>query len=499
LKQPLLIVLFLSLSCFAAGADAQEMTLEKVVQAVLQKHPNLSLSRTDTAIAAADEQRVQGLLDASISGSATASNEQIPLASDFQAREKRIGSLTGGLSQPLANGDTLGVQASYTRSGQNFNSPFAAQLAKFNPEYRSQIDVTYRHALMRGADRPDYALGMESAAANTAAAGLREYIVARTLALSALNAFFRLASGDINVAIARRAVDRARQLLDYQKSRQRFGLIEEADTLQTEALLISRRTDLQRAVAQRQSDESALNRLILRKPDEPLRPSLQEASPYASLPDFSLAEQLALSGRPDLKAIDAQLKAADADLTAAQDIDAMQLDVVAQLGTRALTGNSASAAAGSLSINDRFASLSLEMQDSLGRNNARATIRKAVLARQRLNDQRRQAVEQIRDELAAAITAIRTGIPILRMASRQAVMEERKYHAELERYREGRSDTATLVQFEGDLRNAELQASLQRLTIQLARRQLTWATGSLLRNLGIELRASEPQKEMAQP
>ncbi len=482
----------LCMLAFSQITSAAEMTLSDVVAAVLERHPDLSISRTDTAIAAADTQRVESLLDASINSSITGINEQIPVASDFQAVEKRTTRIQAAISKPLRNGDTLSVQGSYNRTGQDFISPFAAALARFNPEYRAQLDITYRHALLRGAKRPDYSLGLQSVEAKTSAAALSEHLVARALALKALNAFFQLAANDINVAIARQAVQRARDVLAYQRSREKFGLIEKADRLQAEALLAARNMDLQLAVAQRQTDESTLNRLMLNQSNPPIALKLPPLSPNAKIPDMDEIEPQVLLQRPDIKAIDAQLEAAEADLATVRDIDAMQLDVVAQLGTRALGSSAGVAAAGGLSINDRFASLSLEMQDTLGRNSARAAIRKAELTRQRLAGQRRQTLELIRDDLAAAITAIRTAIPNLRMARRLAIAEKRKYRTELKRYREGRSDTATLVQFEGELRNAELQERLQQLTLQLARHQLLWAKGNLLDNLNIELPQTVP-------
>ncbi|MDX8391124.1 MAG: TolC family protein [Mariprofundaceae bacterium] len=468
-------------------ASAAEISLSDIIATVLDKHPDLNISRTDTALAAADAQRVASLLDATVSGNISGSNEQIPVSGDFQAVEKRTASIAGSISKPLSNGDILSVQGSYKRSGQDFISPFAAALARFNPAYRTQLDITYRHALLRGAERPDYSLGLQSVEAKTTAAALNEHLVARSLALRALNAFFQLAANDINVAIARQAVKRARDVLAYQRSREKFGLIEKADRLQAEALLAARNMDLQRARAQRQTNESALNRLMLKKSNPAITLRLPPLSPDRSVPDINEIEPQALLQRPDIRVLDARLKAAEADLAAVRDIDAMQLDVVAQLGTRALDSSAGVAAAGGFSTNDRFVSLSLEMQDTLGRNNARTAIRKAELARQRLSGQRRQTAELIRDDLAAAITAIRTGIPNLSMARKLAVAEKRKYKTELKRYREGRSDTATLVQFEGELRNAELQARLQQLTLQFARHQLRWATGDLLANLNIDL------------
>jgi len=480
-----IVSLALAIALYAPCASAGEMSLKQVLEAVLANHPQLDISRTDTAIAAADAQRIEGLLDTSINASATGSDERVPTVSDFQAAENRKMQISGGISQPLKNGNTLGVSASYSRSAQGFNSPLAAQLARFNPAYRSQIDLTYRIALQRGSDRPDYALGLQSVESQTLAAQLNEQMIARSLALSALNAFYRLSSDDINVDISQQAVQRAKDVLSYQKTRQSFGLIEEADALQAAALLAARQTDLQRARSQRRADESSLLRLMRSAPGKSIRLHSPALSANASVPDFDAAERIAIRQRPDIRALDASLKAAGAQLEAARDIDAAQIDMVAQLGSRSLDARPDNAAGGAFSIKDRYASLSVEMQDNVGRNSARAAIRKAELSRQRLTEQRRLVEEQIRDDLAVAITAIQTGIPNLRMARLQAIAETKKYAAELKRYRNGRSDTATLVQFEGELRNAELQQRLQQQTLQLARFQLAWATGRLFKDLHI--------------
>lgn len=494
-----IVPLTLALAAGSPLANAQDMSLKQVIEAALKNNPQLALGRTDTALAAADAQRIEGLLDTGIHATLTGSDEQVPTVSDFQAAENRKIQVSGGISQPLKSGNTLGVSASYSRSAQGFNSPLAAQLARFNPAYRSQIDVTYRIALQRGSERPDYMLGMQSVAAQIRAAELNEHMVARNLALSALNAFYRLSSDDINVAISKQAVKRADDLLHYQKTRQSFGLIEEADALQAEALLAARRTDLQQAQSARQADETSLRRLMRSTSGQSISIHQPPLSASASIPDFDEAEKLAIRKRPDMRALDASLQAAEADLEAARSIDAAQLDMVAQLGSRSLDARPDNAAGRAFSLNDRYAALSVEMQDNVGRNTARAAIRKAELARQRIAGQRNLALEQIRDDLAVAISAIRGGLPNLQMARLQALAERKKYAAELERYRNGRSDTATLVQFEGELRNAELQARLQQQTLQLARFQMAWATGSLLNHLGIQLPSGESPSGAMQP
>jgi len=475
----LLPVILLASTLFASTqAMAVNMTLDEVIETVISRDPGLKLSRMDTAITAADRQRIDGLLDPVVTAGLTVSKEQTPVASDFQAVETRSAQAAGSIAKPLANGDTLSANFNYNRIGQNFVSPLAAQLARFNPAYRNQINLSYRHPLLRGADKPDYHQAIRASEAGTDASRLQQQTVIHSLTLQTINNYYQLASDDIDIRIAEQAVTRATRLLGYQQSREQFGLIERADRLQAEALLAARNTDLQQAIARRASDLSLINRLMLRKPDAPLTISIR-TTPLPQPESFDALLNAARKQRPELKVLQAQLDAADAQLLIVNDGDQSQLDIIAQLGTRALNGNPATAAAQGLSIHDHFASLSLEYSDVLGRNSTRSAMRKAELTRQRIMADQERSTEQISDQLAAASTTLFSGMPALHMARKQADAESRKFSAEMKRYREGRSDTATLVQFEGDLRNAQLRAELQHLSLQLAARQLAWARGDI--------------------
>ncbi len=157
----------------------------------------------------------------------------------------------------------------------------------------------------------------------------------------------------------------------------------------------------------------------------------------------------------------------------------MQLDLVAQLGTRSLDATAGGALRRSGSLNTHYASLSLELSDAIGRNAARAGLRKAELALERIRAEKAQLADQIRTDLADALARLRAGMPALKAAEQEAARQRRKFEAEMRRYREGRSDTATITQFESDLRAAELRARLQRLDLELAVQQLRWAQGLL--------------------
>jgi len=479
----------LSLLCmatFTAPAPAKEISLKQAIETVLAHHPDLNVSRIDSAIAATETGRIEGVLDPVLSATILASGEQVPINSIYQPSENRIGQMIGKISKPLANGGSLGADFNYTRTSQGFiTSPFASQLARFNPSYRNQVNINYRQPMLKGYGRPEYNQALISAQARLKQSKKQQRVIAHNLTLRVINAYYQLASDDINIDIAKQAVKRAKTLLLYQRSREQFGLIEKADRLQAGALLAARKTDLQRSLSHRLNDQSTLNRLMLHRSNDAIA-ILRDLDPNTQHPAklnaaIDKAEQL----RPELQVLNAQIQAADAQLAIARDADQMQLDIVAKLGTRALERSPLQAAVAGLSINDHFASLSLEYSDALGRSAARAAILKAELQRQRIDADRLQVLEHIHDDISAARTAITAGLPTLHMAKKQVRAEHRKFKAEMKRYRQGRSDTSTLVQFEGELRNAALNAQLQQLTIELAETQLAWAQGRLLYDLGL--------------
>jgi len=482
-----MIILILPFAVIAMPATAKEMGLKAVIEAVIASHPDLEISRIERQIAQTESRRVEGMLDPVVTARIGASEDTTPTSSSFQPSATRLGQISGGIAKPLESGGKLGANFNYSRTSQDYpQSPLTAQLSSFNPAYRNQINLNYRHPLLKGKDRPDYFLSLVVSEAGVRVADMQHQVAARILALKATNAWFQLASDDISIRIAERAAQRARDLLDYQYVRERFGLIETADRLQVEALLSARITDLQRAHARRAGSLSNLNRLMLRAPGQEIAVR-NELITEITIPSMQRAIEVAENQRVELKLLQAQMEIADAQLTILRSDDDMQVDLVAEVGTRALDTRAVGAATGGFSTNDHYASLSVELNEVLGRNSARAAIQKSELQRQRIAAQREVTLEQITSDLASAITSLRNGSAVLQATRKQAEAEKRKFTAEMKRYREGRSDTATLVQFEGDLLIAELNADLQALTLQLANKQLLWAEGNLLESLQIDI------------
>jgi len=480
-----LILLMACMQCLVTPpAAAEPVSLADVIETVLNRHPDIAISRLQTSFADADAQGIAGQLDPALSATVTVSDEQTPFVSEFAPVSTKRRKFTGTISKPLASGDTVTLGMDYNRQKLDFNSPFAAQLANPNPAYRNQIDLSVRHPLLRGAGRPAYNKALEASRADKEAALMQVRTTEEQLALQALQLYYGIASDAENVKLTDEAVSRAERVLADQRRRERFGLVEAADRLQAEALLATRRMDSKQTRATLARDIAALNRLMLRDPETPLSVLADEPVP-SGRPDFEEAMRRAQMHRPEIKNLKAKLQAAEARLMEVRDKGRMQLDVIAKLGSRSLNAISGTAFKQGFGISDRFVSLDLEFSDTVGRNAARSEIRRAILAREQVLLEHRQALERIKDDISSALTSFTTEQQIWQAAEARGEVEKRKFEAEWRRYREGRSSTANLIQFEGDLLAAEVDASRSRILLLLAEKQLTWAQGSLLQEFGL--------------
>jgi outer membrane protein TolC len=233
-----------------------------------------------------------------------------------------------------------------------------------------------------------------------------------------------------------------------------------------------------------QSSRTALQRLLLLPDAVASSWHTDSAADKAWLPPIVHSNSALLADakrqRPIFEVLQAQIEAADAQDRVLQDQLRPQLNLIGQVGSRALSGLSMRTTNDSFDLRDRYVGVGVEFKDTLGKHSIKAALARNDLQREQVLLQHWQTIEQIRTDIATARTDLNNGRENYLAMQQRVKAERRKYGAELQRYREGRSDTATIVQFSGDLRNAELQAALQQITIDLARLRLHLAAGDIL-------------------
>jgi len=482
------VVLLLSCVGCAAMAQATPITLSYVLHQVLQEQPSLAMAALNESLQGVNEQQRAALLDGQWGMAINGSDEKKPSPSPFGSNITNLAVLSANISQPLADGSSITSTLSYSRTRLRYPATTSAFFqASLNPVYESKIDVIYRYPLLQGHGNPAYHQQQQINVQGQQAAHWQVAVQQEQLLAQAAAVYFQLAANEISVRIAQDAVHRVAQLLKYQRKREAFGLVEAADRLQTEALLATRQASLVQAKTAVQSSRTALQRILL-LPDASVTSWHSDTQADAAWLSPVLRSDSALLAdakrqRPIFRVFRAQIEAADAQDNVLEDQLRPKLNLIGQIGSRALTGLSVRTTNDTFDLRDRYVGVGIEFKDTLGKHGTKAALARNGLQREQVLLQQWQTMEQIRTDIATARTDLSNAQQTYSAMQQRVKAERRKYHAELQRYREGRSDTSTIVQFSGDLRNAELQAALQQITIDLARLRLHLAAGDVLTTL----------------
>ncbi|MDX8387677.1 MAG: TolC family protein [Ghiorsea sp.] len=473
-----LLILSAGISLWGVSAQAQTMSFEDVLNEAFSNHPDIAASHVKVKISEAGRRQVEGDLDTRYGASIGYSSDISPTTSPFAADETKVSFLSGQVSKPFADGSTLIGTLKYNKAESLYPGSFnPAFLPDPNPSYQHQIDLIYRYPLASGAGNPNYFYQKEAGTHEVKAAEYQVLMLKEQLANQAIGLYFQFILNDLSLKLADDAEVRAKQLLSYQVKREQFGLIEEAERLQAEALLAMRKFQQVQAVASREVSQAALNRFMFKDGDSPLKlktiPIETQIKTHAQMLDS--AEQR----RPIFTVLTEQYAAAQARLAMVQDSDEYQLDLVGQVGSRALDASAGTAFGQGFTLDERYISLQLEFGDVLGHNTSRQMIRKAVLALESIKFEKTKALESLETELANITVLLKSGQATLGAAKLQVAAEKKKFAAEMARYQEGRSSTATITQFEGDLRSSQLRALIQKVSLEQTGYRLALALGEL--------------------
>ncbi|MDQ7004793.1 MAG: TolC family protein [Ghiorsea sp.] len=470
------ITLFLLLP---AHVQAQSLQFSDVLRAAIGQSPDLQASALQVKMHQAEGMQVDGALDMRYGGSVGLSNEAAPTTSPFAPTETNAAFVSGQIVQPFADGSTLTGTLKYNRTGLIYpSSVIPAFQSSPNPLYQHQIDLIYRYPLAAGSGNPSYTYQKEASTGDEKAAVLRIALLQEQIATQAIALYAQFVLNDLSVKLSQDAVLRAKQLLSNQKKRENFGLVEKEDRYQTEALLAARKLQLAQAKAGEQAAQTALNRLMVQDADTPL--SVTFSSPEVQLRSVAELLEQAEKKRPVFKVLDAQYQAAQSRLDLAKSAGDYQLDVVGQIGTRALDGSGGTAFFNGFNpINDRYIGVSLEFSDVLGKRANQAAVQKSLLALESITIERRKARQDLETEVAKLVDTLRSSQITLRASQAQVQAEKKKYRSQVARYQKGRAPISVIIQFEGDLRAAELRYLIQKVNLGVTNYQLALAIGEL--------------------
>ena len=458
----------IGLALLASPLYAQSMSFDQVLQRVVNHYPSLRTSEYQVERARQESLKVESTLGWQLNAQGGVSHD----LSLFGAPSDSV-NLAGSLARKLDSGASLSVNANVNRT----DSDYSISPSLPNPATTTSLDVQYRQPLQRGVDNPDYAIAKDNAAVQQRLASADRASRYDQLASQLVEIYLGLARVQSQIANTEQAIVRSQRLKKYIARRFNLGLAEDKDRLQVEAQLKAQEATMQTLKQAQVKQVVALNRLMGREPQASLQ--LQQPPAVFEHEEMQLLP-VVQQHSPALKSVNGRLELAENSIRASRDARKDQLDLVMYLGNKTNAGDTAG---GSLNDSEVVGGLRLEYNRGLDRRGYDAQLYQAQLDRYAALSDKRQVMEDLKYNLASLLADRDSVKQTIQAYTLSVTSEQKKLKDAEKRYRQGRTDTDRLIQFEAELSAAELNLDLQRIELLGVEQKLRLLTGQLWDNI----------------
>ena len=451
------VFLFILLSANPSVAEYSQYNTEKlsiyqIMQRVLARHPSLKIAELDVSQAAQQRRQIESSLGWILNSSLGVTHDLGPIGTPSDRLD-----INSSLNRQLESGATLTLNGGYRYEDSSLT--FSPLLP--NPAYTTRLDLSYRLPLAQGSGNPAYTEGLISADANHELAKENFSLIRISLADKVKDLFYNLVLIRKKILNAEQSVLRTKKLLKYIKKNLRLGLSESKDQLQINAQLYSKSAELSALQIQWQQLSYSLSRLLLQKKPNSIQPVLLDNLDINSYNLNTLIEETN-NYHPAIQISKIQLNIAQSKINSAKDAKKDNLDLVMSVGTRTLSGNNTSG-----SVNDKnwAGAISIEYKhlfdnDGVSSKHQQALLEKNIALEnfKKTNDDIFYAVSGLAAEITSAKIAVKK-------TKRRLKGELLKLQEAEKRFRNGRVDTAKLIQFQNEYSFAELSYQIQKIEL----------------------------------
>jgi outer membrane protein TolC len=435
------------------AAAVIDYSVEVYTEAVLKSQPGLAAGQNQLEAAQAEERQVGLLTSPQLQSKVTAVNDRRPplsLAPGYS-------SLTGNMIQASVSQQfSTGTMAKLTFDLQSvhFNN---FRLALQTPGVDQEIHTfapsfELNQPLWRGAMGRTIKQQRDLMGAQKSVQSSNLKIKTKEVKLGAELAYYRLAFARDRVEISRTTLTTAEKILAFVRSKQSQNLYERGDLLQAQALVESRRLELQEALSELRSAALAFNvaRGVMSDQVTETIASLRNMDVAADMPNVSVERQ------PELAMIRDQIEVAGSAMAVAEEQSLPSLNAFASYG-----------------LQSRFDDLAKTLRSTVDPYNPMLTVgialdmpldRDLVKSASEAARYRRAAAQNLLEDttrtLSRAVTDLNIkrseAIKVYAMAKSLEQVQDEKLKNEQRQYRNGRSTTYQLLMFSQDLAMAEL-------------------------------------------
>lgn len=436
------------MSTFVLAETKSELSIYQVMQRVIDRYPSLKISEMEVAQAAEQRQQVESSLGWILNSTAGINHD----LTAFGAPADRL-DVTGAIGRKLKSGATLSLSGGYRYEDSTL------PLTGFpNPAHTTRLDLSYRLPLSQGEGNPLYTEGLITAEAGYKLAKANQLLTRITLAEKVKDLFYSSALTRARLDNAIQSVQRAKKLQVYITKNVKLGLSEKKDQLQVQAQIHSKLAELSTIQLQWKQQQNSLNRLMLEDWGSDIQPVLLSDTTHS----YDLVDLINMTTdyHPVVKISQAKLEIAESKINSARDDKKDNLDLVMSVGSRTSDGKSTTS---TVSERDWAGAVAIEYKHLFDDKGVSSKYKQAQIEKNialqnihKTNDDIKYTVSDLVAENKLAMLSVETAFQKLKSESLK--LKEAEY-----RYRNGRADTAQLIQFQNEFSFAQLAYQTQKV------------------------------------
>lgn len=252
-------ILIFSLCISLSAADTDDLSLNRAIATALENNLGLRISSLEPGNAFDSIEIEEARFDPSLFGNASLSERQsaardsaLDNAATPQSENRRA---RAGVEKLFSTGATVSVDSSINRNSSNNN-------AARNPDYASDVGLSLRQPLLRGAWSTVNLAPLARAKVNAQRSLFELRSDVLDLVLETEIAYWNLAFARADRALIASSLKLAQNLLEENKERERLGLVTPLEVLQAEAEILNQQEAIIQAERAIEDAEDALRRAM---------------------------------------------------------------------------------------------------------------------------------------------------------------------------------------------------------------------------------------------